>query len=76
MISPVLLVCLFSQVPFHSLTFTSFLLTKLMNMWEGNGKKWELRVIQAGPAQRDWRDFQNCRDSWVEGDLLDKPQNP
>lgn len=47
-----------------------------MNMWEGNGKKWELRVIQAGPAQRDWRDFQNCRDSWVEGDLLDKPQNP
>lgn len=44
------------------------------------GRQWEkmggLRVIQAGPAQRDWRDFQNCRDSWVEGDLLDKPQNP
>lgn len=40
------------------------------------GKKWGLRVIQAGPAQQDWRDFQNCRDSWVEGDLLDKPQNP
>lgn len=52
MISPVLLICFFSQVPFHSLTFTSFLLTKLMNMWEGNGKKWGLHVIQAGPARQ------------------------
>lgn len=80
-ISPVLSVCLFSQVPFPSLAFTSFLLTKLMNLWGGCGKEWGLQVIQAGPADRVLEGSsgcrrQSCRDSWVEMDSLDKPQNP
>lgn len=51
--------CLFSQVPFPSLAFACFLLTKLMNMCGGNGKKWRLQVIQAGLATESWEDFQN-----------------
>ena len=77
--SPVLSVCLFSQVPFPSLAFTSFLLTKLMNMWGGCGKEWGLQVIQAGPEVLEGSSGHrrpSCRDSWVEMGSLDKPQNP
>lgn len=56
-ISSVLLV--FSQMPFPSLAFACFLLTKLMNMWGSGGKKWGLQMIQAGPVTENWRDFQN-----------------
>lgn len=49
----------FSQVPFPSLAFACFLLTKLMNMWGSSGKKWGLQVIQVGPATESQRDFQN-----------------
>lgn len=31
---------------------TSFLLTKMMNVWGGGGKGWKLQGLQAGPADR------------------------
>ena len=85
-ISPVLLVC-FLRCFFPSLVFTSFLLTKLINMWGGGppveGWGWD-RGYKSNSSWSTYREPegfgerrpQDCRNSWVEVDSLAKPQNP
>lgn len=74
-ISSMLLVCLFSQVPLPSLAFASFLLTELMNVWGGSGKEWGDAHWSSGPALEGFSECRqhSCRDCWVEVGSLDKP---
>lgn len=83
-ISPVLLVCLFSQVPFPSPGFPFFPADKVdehvgeagvggcksNSSWSAHG---ELEGLLEGLSECRQ---QACRDSWVEVGSLDKPQSP
>lgn len=60
----------FSQPGFH------FFPADKVDEHVGRQRTGVTKVIQVGLPTRGWRDIQACRDSWVEVDSLDQPQNP